>query len=177
MWLYIIISLVIVIIALILIIYVQNYNKFQDTIIKISEAEENINILLVKKIELIVKINDYIERVDSEKILFEEGELSTENMNNFELNKFLVKYDKKIRELTKYSKEIVFDESSQTIIDEYNDVNISCKAAEVYYNDNVVLYNKLIKCFPSNIVGKILRLNIKEFYSNEKEEIFEILKK
>ncbi len=177
MLLYLIISLITIIISLILIIYVQNYNKFQVTIIKISEAEENINILLVKKLELIVKLNDYIEGIDVTKKLFEEGELSTENMNNFELNSFLEKYDKKIRELTSYSKEIIFDENSQVLVDEFNDVNIACHAAEIYYNDNVVIYNKLIKCFPSNIVAKFLRLNIKNFYSNEKEEIFEILKK
>jgi len=49
--------------------------------------------------------------------------------------------------------------------------------AEKYYNDNVVEYNKLVKCFPSNIVSKIFRYKVKEFYSNETEEIFDILKK
>ena len=44
----IVIVIVIVITALLLSIYAINYNKFQNAIIKISEAEENINILLKK---------------------------------------------------------------------------------------------------------------------------------
>ena len=57
MWIYVLISIVIVVLAIILSIYVIHYNKFQVAIIKISEAEENISILLDKKLDTIIRIN------------------------------------------------------------------------------------------------------------------------
>lgn len=177
MWICIAISILIVLIALVLFIYIVHYNKFQVAIIKISEAEENINMLLNKKLELLIRINKFIEEKKAESKLVGIEKIEHKNLNNFELNTELDKFNKKIIEITDYSKEIVFEDNELSVIEELSQINIECLAAEKYYNDNVVLYNKLVKCFPSNIVGKICKYKIKDFYSNEKEEIFEILKK
>jgi hypothetical protein len=63
------------------------------------------------------------------------------------------------------------------MFDDLENINVDCLASEKYYNDNVNLYNKLLETFPSSVVAKIKRFKHKEIYSNEKEEIFEILKK
>lgn len=177
MYIYIGICAVIVIVAIIFAIYVSNYNKFQVSIIKISAAEENINILLKKKFELIVRINNFIEEKKTESKMIGLDGLEKKNLNNFELNTELDKYNKKIIEITDYSKEIIFDDDEEKILKELSLVNIELLAAQRYYNDNVVKYNELIKCFPSNLVSRLCKYKIKNFYSNEKEEIFEILKK
>ena len=43
-----------------------------------------------------------------------------------------------------------------------------------FYNDTVVDYNQLVIAFPSSIVAFFKRYKKKEFYNNEKREIFEI---
>ncbi len=176
MWIYVLISIVIVVLAIILSIYVIHYNKFQVAIIKISEAEENISILLDKKLDTIIRINKFIEEKNEEKKIPGVEKLDKKGLNSFDLKKELDKYNKKIIEITDYNKEIIFDDDEVAILDDLNDLNIDLLGAEKYYNDNVVIYNKLIKCFPSNWVAKICKYKIKDFYSNEKEEIFEILK-
>ena len=44
-----------------------------------------------------------------------------------------------------------------------------------FYNDTVVDFNQLILSFPSSIIAFIKRYKKKEFYSNEKREIEDIL--
>lgn len=167
----------IIFVAILLTIFITYYNKFQIAIIKISEAEENIKILLNKKFEYIIRINSFVEDKKPESKIPGLEKFNTKNFNTFELNTELNKYNKKIVEITDYSKNLVFDDKEEETIRELEEINIELLGSEKYYNDNVVIYNKLIKCFPSNIVGKICKYKSKDFYSNEKEEIFEILKK
>lgn len=177
MWIYIFLIFLIVIVSIILSIYFIFYNKFQIAFIKISEAEENISMLLEKKLDLIIRINKFIETKKKESRLVGIEALENKDLNNFELNNELAKYNKKIIELVDYSKGVTFKDKERAVLEELSLLNIDCLAAEKYYNDNVVIYNELVKCFPSNIVSKICKYEMKEFYSNEKEEIFEILKK
>lgn len=176
MLIYIILA-IITLLLVVVFLYIVNYNKFQVAIIKISEAEENINILLDKKFELLVRISKFLENKKEKNKLSGIEKLDKNDLNTFDLNTELDKYNKKLIEITDYDKEVVFDDKEKKVLDELSSVNIDCLAAEKYYNDNVTIYNKLIKCFPSNIVSKICKYKLKDFYSNEKEEIFEILKK
>lgn len=166
---------VIFLLVVIATLFIVNYNNYQVAIIKISEAEENIKILLSKKFEQIVLICGVIED-KNKKIKIIDNNLN-QKLNSFELSKELEKYNKKIVEVVDYNKEVTLNEEERKMMDELKDLNIELDGNEKYYNDNVVNYNKLIKCFPSNIVGKICKYKTKNFYSKEKEEIFEILKK
>ena len=67
MWIYIVLTLIVILIAVLMFIYIVHYNKFQIAIIKISEAEENISMLLNKKLELLIRINKFIEEKKSRK--------------------------------------------------------------------------------------------------------------
>lgn len=177
MWIWIVISILTIVLAIFITIYIVNYNKFQIAIIKISQAEENIGMLLKERLNLMIRINKFIEDKKIENKLVGIDKIANKELNNFELNTELEKYNKKIIEITDYSKEVDFDDNELEVITALMKINIDCLAAQRYYNDNVVIYNELVKCFPSNIVGKICKYKIKDFYSNEKEEIFEILKK
>ena len=168
--------ILILIITIILAILIMNYNDYQVTIIKISEACENIKLLLTKKMELLVMIRNIIED-KNKNIKFSDFDITNKKMNSFELNKELNRFNKKVTEIVEYSKDVKLDDDEKNIINDLKKINIELEGNERYYNDNVVIYNKLIKCFPSNIVGKICKYKVKDFYSKEKEEIFEILKK
>ena len=62
------------------------------------------------------------------------------------------------------------------VINDINENEIDLVAAIKFYNDNVVVFNKLIMSFPSNIIRLFFGYKKKEFYNNEKREIYEILK-
>ena len=93
------------------------------------------------------------------------------------LNKELSKFDKTVVELTDYNKEIVFDDTEAEVFENLIKTNINRLAIEKYYNDNVSKFNKLLDKFPSKIISKFRDYSKKELFSNQKEEIFEILKK
>ena len=56
---------------------------------------------------------------------------------------------------------------------EKNEIDLS--AAQKFYNDAVIVFNKLILAFPSNIIGFFKGYKKKDFYNNEKREMFQIL--
>ena len=152
-------------------------NKLKILNTKINEVEKDISDILSKKFELLKKINGILKSKNKDDLLKDLESLNIESINNVQLNKELSKYDKTITELTNYSKEIVFDDDETEQFDKLSKVNIDCLAAEKYYNDNVSKYNDEINKFPSNIIAKAKKYNEKELFENEKEEIFEILKK
>ena len=172
----IIIITIVLLLIIAFIIFTLNYNKFQIALIKISEACENIDILLYKKLELITNINNIIEDKNKHKKIDIVTNIENKEMNNFELNKKLNEYSNNILEMIEYNKDVKFNDDEMKLVEELKKYNNDLQGAERYYNDNVVEYNKLVKCFPSNIIGKIYKYKVKEFYSNEKEEVFEILK-
>ena len=172
----IIIITVVLLLIIAFIIFALNYNKFQVAMIKISEACENIDILLCKKLELITNINNIIEDKNKNKRIEIITSMENSELNNFELNKKLNEYSNTILEMIEYNKDVKFNDDEMKLVEELKKYNNDLQGAERYYNDNVVEYNKLVKCFPSNIIGKIFKYKVKDFYSNEKEEVFEILK-
>ena len=62
-----------------------------------------------------------------------------------------------------------------SILEELNTNEENIGGAIKFYNDTVVEFNQLILSFPSNIIALIKRYKKKEFYRNEKREIFEVL--
>lgn len=177
MFLYILIA-GIVILALLGILVITFYNKFQFALIKIDEAENNVDILLEKKLDLFSRLFPLIK----EKVSFEEGalpdfeKLKEEHLNHFELCNILQKAAQSFHIILDNHPDLLEAEPIDHLIEEWIIVDDDLDAAIRYYNDNVVLYNKLVRCFPSNIIRLLFHYKTKEFYSNEKEEVFEILK-
>lgn len=176
MWVYIVLSVLIVVITVIFVVIVVNINKFQTLNIKINEAEENIGLLLYEKYDLLYKIGKIVKKESKDTSFDGLDDIIVEDVENIELNKLLAKYDAKIVELTDYNKDIKFDEDGLKLFSDLENVNIECAADEKYYNDNVEIYNRLVGRFPSSIIAKFKKYKSKDFYVNEKEEIFEIMK-
>ena len=74
------------------------------------------------------------------------------------------------------NEKLLKSEKIVNIINEFNDNEEDLVASIKFYNDTVVDFNKLIVSFPSNVIRLIFRYKRKEFYNNEKREIYEILK-
>lgn len=166
--------ILLVIICIIVIVY---HNKFQFAIIKIDEAENNIDILLQKKLDLLnrakpiikkkLKLKDFLEDLDN---------ISDKNLDHFQINIELKQNYNELFQILDDNEKLLKNESLVSIVRDINDNEVELVAAIKFYNDNVVLFNQLIKAFPSNVIAFFCRYKKKDFYNNEKREIYEILK-
>ena len=179
MFSYIILCVLVTAISIFVAILVANMNKFKEMNTKISIAEDDANQLLQKKLDLLININECVNKKikDKENDLSSVIELKATNLDKFQLNTELSKYDKTILELTDFNKDIEYNDDELEIFDELADTSIKCLSVEKYYNDNVTKYNSLVKAFPASFVAKLKHYKSKVLFTNEKEEIFEILKK
>ena len=138
-------------------------NKYQFCFIKIDEAEEDIDVYLEKKKELLEKTIPIINKELKKKDFLEEIPYALEKgFNHFELHNFLKNSYNELFKTIDDNEKLLKSETLIKIIDELND-------------DTVVDYNKLVTSFPSNLVAFVARYKKKDFYSNEKREIFQIL--
>ncbi len=167
---------VVVVIAFILIFIVIGHNKFQFAIIKMEEAENNIDVLLHKKLDLLnrsapvvkkeLKMEEFLEELESKK----EADISL-----FELNTLLKKNSDEFFKVLDENEKLFKSETLATIINDINSNEIDLTAAIKFYNDGVVVFNKLVSSFPTSILAFLKRYKKKDFYNNEKKEIYDIL--
>lgn len=166
---------VIVIISFLLLIIVINNNKFQFSIIKIDKAEEDISIYLDKKKELLNRARPIILKELKLDTFLENLDDNLDEMNNFQEYELLKNdYNKFFKTLDENEK-LLKSENLLSILEDLNDNEEDIVGAIKFYNDTVVEFNKLLVSFPSNIIGFFKRYKKKEFYNDEKREIFEIL--
>lgn len=167
---------IITIIAFLLLIVAVYYNKFQFAIIKINEAEENTELYLKRKKDLILRCIPIIKEELKLKTFLEEIDKIDDKTNHFKMNDILTDCYQKLFQKVDDNDKLYESENLVSILEELNDNEVILTASVKFYNDTVVDFNKLILSFPSNIIRLFLGYKKKEFYSHEKREIFEILK-
>ena len=167
----------VVIIAIICLIFAIYHNKFQISIIKIEEAENNIDLFLEKKLDLLKRAQPIIKKeLKLDSFLEQLEERYIQDLNHFELNNLLKTEFDELFQILDENEKLFKSESLVRIIEELNDNEIDLVAAVKFYNDTVVTFNQLIVSFPSNIIRLFFGYKKKEFYSHEKREMYEILK-
>ena len=150
-------------------------NKFQLTIIKIDKAEEDINIYLDKKKELLNRTVPIIKKELKTKEFLENLNDYNEELNNFEKHNLLKNiYNELFKTLDEHEK-LLKSDSLVKILEELNDNEEDIVGTIKYYNDSVVEFNQLVVSFPSKLIAIFKKYKKLEFYNNEKREIFEIL--
>lgn len=166
-----------VVISLILIVIVSCHNKFKFAIIKIDEAENNIDIFLQKKYDLLGRTRPIIKKeLKLEEFLEDINDFKEKKYNHFEENNLLKDYYNELFKVLDENEKLYKSESLISIIEEINDNEEDVVAGIKFYNDSVVIFNQLISSFPSNVIRLLFHYKKKEFYNNEKREIYEILK-
>lgn len=162
----IVLFIIIILLILIAILYVSLYNKINETIIRVDEAESRIDNNLRDKFDLLNRCVSLIKNtIEVDENTFKDIiKLRARKISNFDLdrtlansyNEFITIYDsnKKLREndeIYKASKQLeLIDEELVTLRN--------------YYNANITEYNKLIKKFPTNLVAQIKKYKERPFY-------------
>lgn len=169
--------LIIVIISALSFVFVIFNNKFQLTIIKIDKAEEDIDIYLDKKKDLLKRTKPIIKKELKLKKYMEELKEIDENISNFDKHIALKNIYNNLFKTLDENEKLLKSEALVKILEDLNDNEEDIIGAIKFYNDSVVEFNQLVVSFPSNVVALIKRYKKKDFYNNEKREIFEILNK
>lgn len=169
---YLIIGLILLVILLLVINFLYYKNKFNFYFLKVEEANNNIELILEKKIEILLKIAKIIDK-DMEKELeeFKKKEIS-KHQCYVELsslgNKLLKEAD---------AEEYESNKKLNNLIGRFDDNECDLKGSLKYYNDNAVEINNYIHKFPSNIVSLFSHFKELDIYKIEKRESFAILSK
>ena len=149
----------------ILIWYISVYNRYQNYIIRINEAEANIDSTLRKRFDLLNKSIGIIKaNTNEEKVLDIITSLRSKKLTNFDLDRKLYEA---INEFSKYKE----DYPKLKKHDEYMKVDLGLSETEAeivasrkYYNDIITDYNKLVKNCPSNLVALLKGYKSKNYF-------------
>ena len=149
--------------------YIVTYNHFQEFIIRINEAEAQIDSILRKRFDLLNKsINIIKANIETEEEILEEiVKLRSRKLSNFELDRKL--YDG-INEFNLYKEK----HKKLNTVDGFVKIDVSLNTSEIeiiaarkYYNDIIAEYNRLVQSFPSNLLAKIYKYQHRNFYDDK----------
>lgn len=162
----------IIIVGLILILVVAIYNHFQDYIIRINEADENIDSVLRKRFDLLNKSIGIIKaHVEEENILEEIEKMRSKKLTNFELDRCLYTAINEFHVIKQKYPELQTNEEFIKI-----DINLIESESEIvglrkYYNDIITDYNKLVKTCPSNFIALLKGYKAKNYFDGNNLDI------
>ncbi len=165
----IIIFIVVVIISVISIFYASTYNKFQDYIIRINEVESMIDTNLREKYDLLNRVIPIIKSsIPKDKEIFEEiVKLRSRKLGNFELYRILERTSAELNALKEEFPDIEKSTEVKKIRNEITDIDEKLDNEIDYYNENISIYNSLLKKFPSNVVALFCKYKEKLYFDRK----------
>ena len=150
-------------------------NKYNFLYIKINEADNNLDILLQKKEEILLKIVPILEKAKIKDIP-EVIKLKSKRMDHHELYNELMEMTTEILKLIDDYEDKLDYKELDSLIEMLNVNENDIRAAIKYYNDNGEEINYLAHKFPANIVKIFSHYQDINTYKLQKREPFEILK-
>lgn len=150
-------------------------NKYNFLYIKIKEADNNLDILLQKKEEILLKIVPILEDAKIKDIP-EVIKFKSKRIDHHELYQELMTMTNDILKLIDDYEDKLNFKKLDSLIDKLNENENDLRAALKYYNDNGQEIQYLSHKFPTNLIKMFLHYQDVDTYKIEKREPFEILK-
>lgn len=156
-------------VCLLLIWYINIFNKYQNYIIRINEAEANIDSTLRKRFDLLNKSIGIIKaNCEEEKEVLEIiVKLRSRKLSNFDLDRQLYDAMNEFHTYREKYSDLKNVESFMKIEISLNESEAEIVAFRKYYNDIITDYNKLIRTFPSNVVAKVCKYKEKTYFDGK----------
>lgn len=168
---YIIVSFIIVF-GLLGIYYIFMYNNLQKQIIRINEAENNIDEALRVKYDLLSKIIEIIKKetkVNSSE--FKEFiKAKSDQYSNFEFDRLTNKINDLVLQIKKDYPKLNDYDGFKDLFNELKSTNEKISASKTYYNQHTTELNRLARIFPSTIVARIHHICCRAFFDNKNME-------
>lgn len=178
MHIFITITSIIICICLILIWFISVYNHFQSLIIRVNEAEVNIDAVLRKRFDLLNKSIDIIKAntKTKEEVLQIIVKLRSRKLNNFDLDRKLYEAIKEFNRYKENYPELKTNEAFMKIDISLTESEAEIEAFRRYYNDIITDYNKLVRTFPSNIAAIIFKQKRRLYFDGKDPETSDAIK-
>ena len=146
--------------------YITIYNRLQKCIIRINEAESQIDESIRKRYDVLTSM---------EKTINDETHLNQDNFSEFkksEMSNFEV--DRKLTQIEDLFKKIKLDFEKELDTPDYREKVISlkknnelCDASKTFYNKYTTKLNMLVRRFPTNIIARIHGINTRLYFDNK----------
>lgn len=162
--------IIFIVICMLLIWYVSNYNRYQSYIIRINEAEAFIDTTLRKRFDLLNKSIGIIKNISEDKtegILDTIEQLRSKKLSNFELDRELYEAINEFNQYKEKYADLKNNEAFLKIELGLFESESEMVAARKYYNDIITDYNKIVRSFPSNLVAKLAGYKLKNYYDGK----------
>ena len=168
---------ILLVVGLFIVVLVSDNYKLNEKYIKIKDANENISVLLKKKLEGCNKIVKIIDEKNDDELCKEYKVNNYKELSNFELNEKVNDLYNRIIEIVDYNKDVILDDEENKKVSKLKELNLELLGIQKYYNENAKEMNRLVGRIPYNLVAKFKGYKRVKLYENTKKEIFEILKK
>ena len=166
---------VVVIVAIFLLVFFINKNKFIVINTKIDIALLDIESLLEEKKKLLRSICKNVDEI-VEKELFPGLEKLDVETDVFVLSDNLYDMEKELMREMNYRRAFVLDDDTANLVSSLENISIQCSASEEYYNDKIAEYKKISRGLVSHIAKHFFGGNHSKLFEHKDDEVFEILK-
>ena len=173
---YQIIIAIVIVVCILLILILLGKNKFNFSIIKIEEAESNIEIYLEKKRNLLERAIPVLKKeLKQDDFLKSLDKLDKDVLNHFQINTLLHNAYLELLGIIDENEKLLKSKTITKIVRDLDSNEQNRIGSIKYYNDNVTNFNKLVNSFPTSIIAFFCRYKNKDYYNDEDKEIDELL--
>ena len=157
---------IVIIVGALGIFYIYQYNKLQHSKTKIDHAECLIDEALRNRYDILIKAE-----LGSEKTYFKGlDKVKNENISNFDLDRKLTEYVHLLEQIKLDYPDLANNKGFKEIMSDSKKAAEKLQAAKSYYNKYTSELNDSIRTFPSNIVSRLHRIDIKPFFDGKNME-------
>lgn len=163
---------IIILVGAVGILYVYQYNKLQHSKTKIDHAECLIDEALRNRYDILISADKLIKsELGNDKTYFKGlDKVKNENISNFDLDRKLVEYINLLEQIKLDFPDLSSNKGFKEILSDSKKASEKLQAAKSYYNKYTSELNDLIRTFPSNIVSRLHRIDIKPFFDGKNME-------
>lgn len=160
---------IIIVVGVLVIIYIVNYNNLQVSKIKINEAESIIDELLRKKYDILNSmINIIVEKTNVPKKTFDEFfTLKGINISSFDFERKLTEFNNLLDKIKNDHDKLEKNEDYLNYFEDLYEINEKLEAAKSFYNKYTTLLNKAIKKFPSNVIAFFHNIKVHDYFDGK----------
>lgn len=164
----IIILILVALVIFLTILYILTYNRLQKNMIRIKEAESQIDDTLRKRYDILVSMENIInEELNLKQNNFEEFRNDNLKISNFEFDRRLTKIFDTFNKIKTDYPDDLDTESFRNLLVDIKINEEKNEASKTYYNKYTTKLNMLIKKFPSNLVARIHGIREHLYFDNK----------
>ena len=165
----IIILVAIAIIGYLVISYIFNYNKLQSMNIKINESENIADNELRNKYDLIMRASPIVNKLLKKEITYfnELEKLKKEDVSNFDIDRKITEGETLIYQVKNDYRSLEDNEEYTNILNSLKESDEILEAAKSFYNKYTTEINLIIKKFPTNLIAKIHKIKLRNYFDGK----------